>query len=163
MNVTAWIACLLLATAFPPVAVSVAHSQAVDSAPKPEPYFLNLYPPAYPPLARQARIGGDVILKIEVRPDGSVASAAVISGHAMLKQAALESAVKSTFPRPEGAEGAVSYLITYTFGLRRRAWAEVALTAGPLFMPQNASTCGSVYGTTPLPSHPRLANLLVAS
>jgi TonB family protein len=111
------IACLLLVSAFSVLVVSTAHSQAADSLPKPVPSFLNLYTPVYPPLARQARIGGDVILKIEVRPDGSVASAEVISGHAMLKQAALDSARKSTFLRQEG-EGTTFYSLTYTFGFR---------------------------------------------
>ena len=112
------VACLLMAPVFFSLAVSIAHSQGADGLPKPVPSFLNLYPPVYPPLARQARISGDVILKIDVRPNRSVASAAVISGHAMLKQAALDSALKSTFLRQEGTEGTVSYLITYTFGLR---------------------------------------------
>jgi TonB family protein len=108
--------CLLLASAFSPLAVSIAHSQGTDSVPQPAPYLLNLYPPVYPPLARQARIAGDVILQIGVRPDGSVASAEVISGHAMLKQAALDSARKSTFMRQEG-EGTTFYSLTYMFGL----------------------------------------------
>jgi TonB family protein len=112
------IACLLLASAFSPFAVSIAHSQAADSLSKPVPYFLNLSPPVYPPLARQARIGGDVVLQIGVRPDGSVASAEVISGHAMLKPAALDSARKSTFPRQEGSEATTFYSLTYTFGFR---------------------------------------------
>jgi len=112
------ITCLLLASAFSPLAVSIAHSQAADSPPTPAPYLLNLSPPVYPPLARQARIGGDVVLQIGVRPDGSVASAEVISGHAMLKQAALDSAHKSTYPRQEGSEGTTFYSLTYTFGFR---------------------------------------------
>ncbi len=111
------IACVLLASAFSPLAVSIAHSQAADSPPKPVPYFLNLSPPVYPPLARQARIAGDVVLQIGVRPDGSVASAEVISGHAMLKPAALDSARKSTFLRQEG-EGITFYSLTYTFAFR---------------------------------------------
>lgn len=112
------IVCLLLASAFFPLAVSIAHSQAADSPPKPAPYPLNLSPPVYPPLARQARIAGDVVIQIGVRPDGSVASAEVISGHAMLKPAALESARKSTFPRQEGNERTTFYSLTYTFGFR---------------------------------------------
>ena len=56
-----------------------------------------LSPPVYPPLARQARITGDVKIAIGIRQDGSIVSAEVISGHPMLKQAALESAQKSIF------------------------------------------------------------------
>jgi len=46
----------------------------------------NVYLPVYPPLARQARIMGDVKILVGVRQDGSVASAEVVSGHPMLKQ-----------------------------------------------------------------------------
>jgi TonB family protein len=93
-------------------------SQVSESSPKRAPFFANLYPPVYPPLARQARISGDLVLRVGVRPDGSVASAEVTSGHPMLKQAALESARKSTFVCQECKESATYYLITYTFGLR---------------------------------------------
>jgi TonB family protein len=56
-----------------------------------------LVPPTYPPLARAARIAGDVQVRIGVRRDGTVASAEVVSGHPMLQPAALASAQKSTF------------------------------------------------------------------
>lgn len=108
------IVCLLLASASSPLAVSTAHSQAADSLPKPVPPFVNLYPPVYPPLAREARIGGDVILKIVVRSDGNVAAAEVISGHPMLMQAALESARKSTFLHQEASE-ANSFVFAYLY------------------------------------------------
>ncbi len=108
---------LLIASALSLIAVSVARPQVSDGSPKPAPFFLNLHPPAYPPLARQARISGDIVLQIGVRPDGSVASAEVISGHAMLKQSALESARKSTF-LPQESKEATLYSLTYTFGLR---------------------------------------------
>ena len=74
-----------------------------------------LYPPVYPPLARQARIMGDVVIQVGIRQDGSIASLAVISGHAMLQEAALESALKSTFECKACAEGVTSYALTYTF------------------------------------------------
>jgi Gram-negative bacterial TonB protein C-terminal len=59
---------------------------------------------------------GDVKLQIKLRADGSVESAEVISGHSMLKQAALDSVQKSTF-MCEGCAGK-KYTITYTFGFR---------------------------------------------
>ena len=37
-----------------------------------------LSPPIYPPLARVARVLGDVEIAIQIRPDGSVASAEVV-------------------------------------------------------------------------------------
>ncbi len=77
-----------------------------------------LSPPVYPPLARQARIMGDVKIQVGIRQDGSVASAEVISGHPMLKQAALDSVQKSKFECRECSEAPTSYVLTYAFQIR---------------------------------------------
>ena len=74
--------------------------------------------PLYPPLSRQARIGGEVKIQVGIRRDGSIASAEAISGHPMLKQAALESAQRSTFECEGCTEEVTSYVLTYTFGFR---------------------------------------------
>lgn len=111
-------ASLLITLAFSLLAVSNVPGQVSDGPPKAAPSFANLFPPVYPPLARQARIMGDVVLRIGIRHDGSVASADVISGHPMLTQAALESARKSTFLPQESREGTALYSLTYTFGFR---------------------------------------------
>lgn len=55
--------------------------------------------PAYPPLARQARIQGTVILQAEISKDGSIQNLQLISGHPMLAPAAIE-AVKQWKYRP---------------------------------------------------------------
>jgi TonB family protein len=47
--------------------------------------------PIYPPIARQARVQGDVVLKLKLRTDGEVDSIEAVSGHPMLKQAAINS------------------------------------------------------------------------
>jgi protein TonB len=52
--------------------------------------LLSQVPPAYPPLARQARIQGDVILQSNVSKDGTVEDLQVVSGHPLLVQAALD-------------------------------------------------------------------------
>jgi TonB family protein len=78
----------------------------------------NLSPPIYPPLARQARIIGDVQVRLGIRRDGSVASAEVISGPPMLEQAALESARKSAFLCQGCSEEVTTYFLTFTFGFR---------------------------------------------
>lgn len=75
-----------------------------------------LVPPVYPPLSRQARISGDVKLRLIILPGGSVKSAEVLEGHPMLKQAALDSAQKSQYECHECSESGASYLLTYTFG-----------------------------------------------
>jgi TonB family protein len=76
-----------------------------------------LVPPVYPPLARMARITGDVKVHVLIRKDGSVESAEVISGHPILKQAALESAQKSEFECRDCNDLGISSSLTYTFRL----------------------------------------------
>ncbi len=76
-----------------------------------------LSPPVYPPLARQARIAGDVKVQVWVRADGSVDSAEVISGHPMLSWAALESAQRSQYQCHGCSQAATAYLLTYSFVL----------------------------------------------
>ncbi|MGH9795841.1 MAG: energy transducer TonB [Candidatus Acidiferrales bacterium] len=52
--------------------------------------LLKSNPPAYPVLARRARIEGTVRLQAVISKDGSVRKVEVISGHAVLAQAASE-------------------------------------------------------------------------
>lgn len=56
-------------------------------------------PPDYPPLARQARIQGTVILKVRISKTGDVVNLQLISGHPMLAPAAIE-AVKQWKYKP---------------------------------------------------------------
>jgi len=80
-------------------AVERGSSQIVQSpdASQGKVVLTKLFEPTYPPLARQARIAGDVELMLSIRRDGSVESAVFVSGHPMLKQAALDSAQRSQF------------------------------------------------------------------
>ena len=55
--------------------------------------------PVYPPLARQARIQGTVILQAQISKDGSIENLQLISGHPMLAPAAIE-AVKQWKYKP---------------------------------------------------------------
>jgi len=75
-----------------------------------------LSPPRYPQLAQQARIAGDVKIQVRIRRDGSVASADVVSGHPLLKSAALASAQNSTFECRGCADETTACILTYTFG-----------------------------------------------
>jgi protein TonB len=56
-------------------------------------------PPVYPPLARQARIQGTVILQAQISKDGNIENLQLISGHPMLAPAAIE-AVKQWKYKP---------------------------------------------------------------
>src|ERR1039457_5593348 len=55
--------------------------------------------PTYPPLARQARVQGTVVLQALIGKDGAVQSLTVTSGHPMLIQAAMD-AVKQWRYKP---------------------------------------------------------------
>jgi protein TonB len=48
--------------------------------------------PVYPPLARNARIGGQVVVEVTIDEGGNVIQARALSGHALLKQVSLDAA-----------------------------------------------------------------------
>ena len=79
--------------------------------------LVKLSPPVYPRLARQARIMGDVRIQLAIRRDG-IESSAVVSGHPLLKHAALESAQQSGFECRGCSDEVNSYSLNYRFGLR---------------------------------------------
>jgi TonB family protein len=75
--------------------------------------------PAYPPLARRARIQGEVVLRAIIDKDGNIADLTLISGHPMLAPSALE-AVKQWKYKPyllEGQPVTVETQITVNFAL----------------------------------------------
>jgi len=75
--------------------------------------------PAYPPLARQARIQGTVLLQAEISKDGQIENLRLISGHPMLAPAAIE-AVKQWRYKPyilNGEPVEVETQITVNFTL----------------------------------------------
>lgn len=85
---------------------------------EPEIGMTEIAKPVFPALARQARIMGDVQVQLKIRRDGSVASAEVLSGHPMLKQAAIESAQKLKFRCQGCVAEETLHSGTYTFGFR---------------------------------------------
>ncbi len=99
--------CMLTHNAFAQTAISEAPPTGV--------VLTNLSPPVYPPLARQARITGDVKVSVHVRPDGTVATADALSGHPMLAPAAVANARQSQY-QCNGCTGETEYVLTYTFG-----------------------------------------------
>lgn len=75
--------------------------------------------PAYPPIAKAARIQGDVILTAVISKDGSIQDLQLVSGHPMLVPAAIE-AVKQWRYRPyllNGQPVEVETMITVIFSL----------------------------------------------
>jgi len=75
--------------------------------------------PTYPPLARQARISGTVVLQAAIGKDGNIQNLRLVSGHPMLAPAAIE-AVKQWKYRPyflNGEPVEVDTQITVNFTL----------------------------------------------
>jgi TonB family protein len=61
------------------------------------PVLINMPPPQYPDLAREANIEGTVVLRALVGKDGSVQDVKVIQGHDMLNSAAIAAAKQAKF------------------------------------------------------------------
>jgi TonB family protein len=93
----------------------VAQAGAKDQEIKGQVVLSKLYPPVYPPLAREALVFGDVHLKVSVHPDGNTDSIAVLDGPPMLQQAALDSARQSQFECKDCAGSSLSRSFTYSF------------------------------------------------
>ncbi|MBZ5655224.1 MAG: TonB family protein [Acidobacteriia bacterium] len=75
--------------------------------------------PNYPPLARQARIQGQVVLQAEISKEGTIQNLQLISGHPMLAPAAIE-AVKQWRYKPyllNGEPVAVETQVMVNFSL----------------------------------------------
>jgi len=90
-------------------------AQSVSSAQIDGVVLTKLVQPVYPSLARATRTTGDVDLMLGVRQDGVVESEAVVSGHPLLKQAALLSVHQSRFECRKCTEPVTAYRLVYTF------------------------------------------------
>jgi hypothetical protein len=73
--------------------------------------------PSFPRIAQTAHITGDVELTLEIREDGTVQSASVVSGPPLLRQAALDSAQQSQYECRKCVEPATLLRLVYTFQL----------------------------------------------
>lgn len=76
--------------------------------------------PIYPPLARQARIQGNVVLHAIIDKDGKVAELQVVSGHPLLVQSALDAVrqwrYKPTLLNGDPVEVDTTITVTFTMG-----------------------------------------------
>lgn len=83
--------------------------------PEPDVVVSTLHPPIYPAIARTARISGEVEIRLGIRKDGSVDSAVPLSGHELLRQAAMDSARQSQFECRRCTDEVTSYSLVYSF------------------------------------------------
>jgi TonB-like protein len=96
---------------------SAAQSLAIPESTQPGVALINLTAPIYPPEARKAHVTGDVDLMLAIAQDGTVVSAAVVSGSPLLRSAALESAQHARFECRICSEPTNPYRLVYTFQL----------------------------------------------
>lgn len=114
------------------VAPKVVESEAVPLPPRPQPTtirapssviiskIITLPKPAYPAIAKQARVQGPVNVQILIDETGRVISAQAVKGSAMLTQAAVDAALRARFtPTKLGDQPVkVQGVITYNFVLQ---------------------------------------------
>jgi TonB family protein len=74
--------------------------------------------PVYPPIAKQARIVGQVVVEVTIDQQGRVTSARATSGHPMLKEAAVNAALGWTFTPTLLSGAPVSVIGTITFNFK---------------------------------------------
>jgi TonB family protein len=84
--------------------------------------------PTYPPLAKAARVSGSVVVEVTVDEEGRVIAARAISGHPLLKDAAVAAARGWTFASTmlQGVPVKVIGTITFNFHLVSQAEIEAA-------------------------------------
>jgi TonB family protein len=124
-----------------PVACVLLASQAVVVP-------TNVPQPMYPPIAQSARVSGDVVFKIVVRPDGSVESAAVGSGAPLLQEAGLKAARLAQYECRGCTQPGTPYSLVFRFRLD-----EPTPVAGLTFAPEGSATV-NVVGEHWLPAGP---------
>src|SRR2546427_48439 len=75
--------------------------------------------PTYPPLAKQARIQGVVVLEAEISKEGTIENLKVITGHPLLIQAAIDAVkqwrYKPTMPNNEPVPVVTTITVNFAF------------------------------------------------
>jgi len=97
------------------VAQALVQNASSSNATQESVMLRELYEPIYPRLAKQARVQGDVVVKLAVKRDGTVEIVEAVSGPPMLMSASLESAKKSKFDCSSCTEALTLSRVVYTF------------------------------------------------
>src|SRR5262245_34601017 len=90
--------------------------------------------PAYPPIAKSARVQGAVQIQVTISESGEVMNAQAISGHPMLREAALQAAKQWRFKPTElsGAPVKTQGLLTFNFDQGKTATPGETVSMTPL-------------------------------
>ena len=109
-----------------PASVNIAEEPPPPPPPKPRAPIsggvlngkaISLPKPAYPAIARQAHASGTVVVQVTIDENGSVISAAAVSGHPLLRGVAVQAARGARFSptKLSGQPVKVTGVITYNF------------------------------------------------
>lgn len=81
---------------------------------------ISLPKPPYPPIAKTARASGTVTVQVTIDENGNVISASAVSGHPLLRAAAVSAARQARFTptKLSGQPVKVTGVINYNFGLQ---------------------------------------------
>jgi protein TonB len=74
--------------------------------------------PTYPPLAKAARVMGSVVVEVTIDENGNVISASAVSGHPLLKDAAVAAARGWKFQPTKLSGQPVKVIGTITFNFQ---------------------------------------------
>lgn len=77
--------------------------------------WLEFHPPAYPRLAKLARIQGEARVEIKLNPVGKIVALRPVSGRPLLVQAAMESLQQSRLTCENCAGKSVVFMIAFNF------------------------------------------------
>jgi TonB family protein len=75
---------------------------------------VELPPPSYPPAAKAVKAAGTVVVEVTVNARGEVTTANAISGHPLLRAAAVAAARKAKFKPNAATQGTLTYTFTAT-------------------------------------------------
>ncbi len=103
-------ACFLLMTS---CSADAQEASSPESAPQVT--LKTRHSPAYPPLARQAGIAGDVTVNVTLHPDGTVDSVTPLGGHPLLVPSVVDSVKQSAFECVQCGNSVSTVQLTYSF------------------------------------------------
>jgi TonB family protein len=104
----------------------------------------------YPPIAKSARVGGTVNVRVGVRPDGTVSETTLLRDVPLLSGAAVKAASGATFECRQCTEPATPHTISFVFSLL-----DTQDSPPPPVWKQTgtASTEVTIFGNSPLCDH----------
>lgn len=109
----------------------------------------NLVKPAYPPAAKAVNASGAVNVQVTIGEDGSVIAATAVSGHPLLRAAAVEAATASKFAPTvlSGQPVKITGIIVYNFvgaepAKRDPSWLDLGMSLASIAEPTTTTSSG---------------------